>query len=69
MSRNAVAAELQAIITQIQDLAQRGARLAEASGGVMSPTPFRAVLGNAMVAAGELDAKGLLVQPSKEPLV
>lgn len=63
MSRNAAAAELQAIIAQIQDLAQRGGRLAEASGGLVSPTPFRAALAAAVVAAGELDAKGLLVQP------
>lgn len=67
MSRNAAAAELQAIIGQIQQLAERGARLAEVSGGLVSPTPFRAVLGNATVAAGELDAKGLLVQPLVTP--
>lgn len=66
MSRNAAARELQNIISQIQDLAQRGERLAEASGGLVSPTPFRAVMGNATVAAGELDAKGLLVQPIPE---
>lgn len=63
MSRNAAAAELQALIAQIQDLAKRGERLAEASGGLVSPGYFRAAMTAAVCAAGELDTKGLLVQP------
>lgn len=61
MSRNAAARELQDVIEQLQSIAVRGERLAQASGGLVSPGYFRAAQTMASMAAGDLDQKGLLM--------
>jgi hypothetical protein len=63
MSRAAVAAELQRVIADLQGLCKRGERLAEASGGLVDAKHFRAAMSGAILAAGDLDAKGLLTAP------
>jgi hypothetical protein len=65
--RLTVAAELTEIITSLQGMLERGARLAEASGGMVSPMYFRGALTSMTLAAGELDQKGLLVKPAETP--
>lgn len=67
--RAIVAAEVQAVLEQLQRLISEGERLAGAS-GMVKPQHFRAMQTSVMLAAGELDQKGLLVrqQPqAKEP--
>lgn len=66
MSRNAAVTELQALITQLRVIAERGERLAAASGGMVNPMYFRAVQGQMALAAGDLDSKGLLVPVAEE---
>lgn len=58
MSRNATVTEL---MQQINGIAKRGERLARASGGLVDPMWFSAVQASMSMAAGDLDAKGLLV--------
>ena len=60
MSRKAAAAELQDLIEQMHALCARGARLAEASGGLVNPSYFRGAASAMTMAAGDLDQKGLL---------
>lgn len=69
MSRQAVASELQALIEQMQQMCERGERLASSSGGLVNPTWFRGASSAMVGAAGDLDQKGLLVQPvqAEEP--
>jgi len=59
MSRNAVAAELQGLIEQLQRLNARAEQLAKAS-GMTDPKWFRGAHTAYTMAAGELDQKGLL---------
>lgn len=67
MSRLVVAAELTEIIAALQGMLERGARLAEASGGMVNPTYFRGAMTAMTMAAGELDQKGLLIKPVALP--
>jgi hypothetical protein len=62
MSRNAVATELTELIEQLQDLSRRAERLASSSGGLVDPGYFRACHTAAVMAAGDLDSKGLLLR-------
>jgi len=59
MSRNAVAAELQRILTDLQRLCITGEQLAKSSALVDSKW-FRGAMSAATMAAGELEQKGLL---------
>lgn len=63
MSRAAVAAELQEVMGQLTGIAKRGERLAESSGGMVDAVWFRSVQASMCMAAGDLDSKGLLLQP------
>lgn len=67
MSRNAAVAELSEVIRQINTLAERGERLALASGGLVSPGRFKTAQGCMTLAAGDLDEKGLLVNLPTNP--
>lgn len=60
MSRNGAASEIQSVLEQLHTLAARGERLAVASGGLVSPSHFRAMQTMVSGAAGDLDQKGLL---------
>ncbi len=53
--------EMKHLIASLQNIAERGEKLARASGGVVSPSHFRAALNAAMFAAGELDSRGLVL--------
>lgn len=64
--RLTMAAELTEVILSLQGMLQRGANLAESSGGMVSPIHFRGALTAMINAAGELDQKGLLVRPAVE---
>lgn len=64
MSRNIAAREMQELIEQVQVLLGRGERLAQASGGMVSPKHFRGARTMMAMAAGDLDEKGLLLQPT-----
>jgi hypothetical protein len=59
MSRQAVASELQTLLAEIQDRAQRAERVAESS-GLIDPRHFRAMQTMVSMAAGALDQLGLL---------
>jgi hypothetical protein len=65
MSRNVAAGELQELIEMLQNLSARGARLAQASGDLVNPMWFNGIHTAAVMAAGELDSKGLLLR--KDP--
>lgn len=68
-SRNAVAAELQTIIEQIDGMCLRAERLATSSGGMVDPGRFRAGRAAMRLAAGDLDQKGLFQHkvPDSQP--
>jgi hypothetical protein len=66
-ARANVAAEFEALLLQGQELCDRLERLASASCGLVSPGFFRVARMQFVQAAGELDAKGLLVGP-REPM-
>lgn len=61
MSRAAAAAELQELIEILQNLSTRGERLAAAS-DLVDPKWFRSIQTASVMAAGDLDSKGLLLQ-------
>ena len=57
--RNVCAAELQQLLEQLHGLVERGEALARSSGMVV-PSRFGAMRAAIMLAAGDLDQKGLL---------
>jgi tellurite resistance protein len=57
--RNAAAAEMQTLLEQLQGLCARAERLAQAS-GIVDPKWFRGAHTAVTMAAGEMDAKGLI---------
>lgn len=63
MSRNAVARELQSLIQQLQRLNNDAEQLARAS-GLVNPVLFGGARSAYTMAAGELDQKGLLLEPA-----
>ncbi len=65
IQRNVVAAELQALLEQMQALALNGERLA-ASSGMVTAAHFRAMQTAISMVAGELDQKGLLQRPKPQ---
>lgn len=67
MSRNAAATELQSLIEQINGMATRAEKLAQASGGMVDPKWFRGVQTCVGMAAGDLEQKGLLLRPFEPP--
>lgn len=64
MSRNAVATELSRQMLELQRLLRDAEQLAAAS-KLIDPKWFRGAQTSVMMAAGELDQKGLLVQPDQ----
>lgn len=60
--RAIVATELQSILEDLQRRIVAAERLAAASGGMVDPRHFRAMLTSVTLAAGNLDQKGLLDQ-------
>lgn len=64
MSQRAlIAAEMQHLLEQLQQHIEACERLAKAS-GMVDPKHFRAMQTSVMLAAGDLDQKGLLIRQS-----
>ena len=65
-TRAAIAEEFSKLLLDLQRLLHRGERLADASGGLVEAKYFRGAKAMMVMAAGDLESKGMLLQPAPE---